>query len=141
MSKFSLILAMLLTALIMCLSACGESADTSTEPVQGGAEQASPQVQEALPTAGSDTSGTESGLSPAGSDQQDADAIDKSGDAASVQNNGASSQQEGRAQKTDNDSSVSDGDQGAQSNAAAPTSAVFQGPTEIDNAEVDFNDL
>ena len=75
LSKINLISAIMLTAFVLCLAACGENKDAAATPSQSSPERSSSQVQNTSSAGGDPVrsdSGTSSEESDANADRQDA---------------------------------------------------------------------
>ena len=132
MSKIKLILAIVLVAFTLCLSACGEGNDAAATPSQTGAKQSSSQTQETSST--DDTSPEGSAVSSQqdnGGEQPDDQT--GNGDEAGSQNDGDAD--------TDSRTSQDDDPQDEKPELVRPTAAISDDPGERDNAEVNINDL
>ena len=131
MSKISIVLAILMIAIALCLSGCGDQSDTA-EPSQSSSQQSPSQGQENAPTGeGSAESGDQSG---AGTDQRAADGDSQTDD------NPSSSQQDDDS-GADNRTDPKDPVQSTEPEMVIPTTSDADSSQERDNAEVNIDDL
>ena len=134
----------MLVAAAMCLSACGESKDTGSTPLQPAADQPASQAGETYGETDAQTSAA------AGDSEEKSDGVRQdSGSGSKTNDNGTSGQsssgssgsKESGKQETQSRETRADDPDGKQTEAAQPAEETRSLWEDRDNAEVSFNDL
>lgn len=164
MSEKKLMLAAMLIALILCLSACGKNEDTSADSSQTVTGQSYSETKGTVSATAPSASFADAGSSEGGNDKEDSTkAIDfgtgfqnsgadevgngnpaaqtGEGDESGQNSSGGAVSQSSKATGADSPTSRIDNQQGSKPDAPDSTSTLPDSPEERDNAEVNINDL